>query len=665
MTDAKTDIKSEEKKSKYWKFTLLKDEEKTNWKSMLGLKGKGFVGKLIDDEPNQAYKTACQEAGYKIRKIKAKYCKPAYRKGIIVFSKSKTLAEVNEILKTAGAKNPELINDTAPYDKKLKTAIKKLIPGVLFKTLLKQTETFGGLNWEDEANKTVDLVPGERQPLNFYRYARPKMFSKTQIVNQCYWTNKCLDYLPGPDDEYDNDTYKFSYDVWSSDTILRMENKYPEVMKKAKRKYERQNNPTEAAKMAKRVEKAKKTKQAHKKKQQEEAIKQWEKEKKDMIKEFNDGLKSCSVGLSNEQANLSQACFKMTTLNHLAKYLGDWDREYEDGTALYQKLTSIYSVNKIYKLKNRFLDLLYVLNPSGMQLTLYDPRHFGDSLYGNLDFKDLSADYNYYACYNFAIDFKNGFSYDYHLPYPIGCNKYPIIPALHAIDQIPNGDGPYMFGEEADYAEQDYAANHDLLADLSDWIDQQMNSNNIDNLQSAVHKRTKNYNDIQTNYFKYQREKAIAKKERKRKRRENKKKAIQKAQAKYFSDENYPDFLTELLKASIHKVFEVINNNPYQRKYFKPTLDIHNTALLLSQKDLKKQFKAMKLSDVDRQAIIKVVRATAYCNMLQQIYQVCYKNSMGTTTLADIPRTVNSFNFKSTDLFKTEIKSDTNNNQTN
>lgn len=111
MTDVKTDIKSEEKKSKYWKFTLLKDEEKTNWKSMLGLKGKGFVGKLIDDEPNQAYKTACQEAGYKIRKIKAKYCKPAYRKGIIVFSKSKTLAEVNEILKTAGAKNPELIND--------------------------------------------------------------------------------------------------------------------------------------------------------------------------------------------------------------------------------------------------------------------------------------------------------------------------------------------------------------------------------------------------------------------------------------------------------------------------------------------------------------------------------------------------------------------------
>ena len=42
MTDAKTDIKSEEKKSKYWKFILLKNEEKTNWRSMLGLKGKAL-----------------------------------------------------------------------------------------------------------------------------------------------------------------------------------------------------------------------------------------------------------------------------------------------------------------------------------------------------------------------------------------------------------------------------------------------------------------------------------------------------------------------------------------------------------------------------------------------------------------------------------------------
>ena len=635
MTDTKTDIKSEEKKSKYWKFTAVSEELTDNYNKLLGEKGRGFLGKLIDNQVTPEYKDACEKAGRKLNKTK-KYLYPAYRYGVIALKEPMTKAEITAYLKVAGAKNPIFINDQTVDDQPMKHIISQLAVGPYFSSLEKKTETFGDWTWDAEARKDEDLVPGEKPELNFYRYYKPRMYSKTEIVNYCYWTNKCLSFLPtNPDDTYSNNTYKFDYPVWSSDTILKTERTFPVVMKCAKRKYDRQHDP----------EKIKKAKEAKDKRANTRRKKELQR-RKNVVLEYSKQLDKMKQKLPADKAELEQICFKMTILNHAAKYLGDYNNT--GNSQLDRDVNSIYSMDKIYKLKDKFLDYLYVLNPKELTLSMFDPpqEEFWYDDWG--EEHENTRPPHYYACYNFELVFKDGNDYDYHMPYPLAQQKYPGIAILPSIDQIPNGEGPYLFGEEADEDELRYIASMNLLKEIYSWIDKQLDKLGITDLKHAVKLRTNYFDKKEEEMFK-----RLEKEEREKKIRNKAEKLA--TQRQYL--ENNPKLLNDLLNPSVQTIF---SKNRCKNRFFTTKTNQKSNAFShvhLKYQQIKDYAQKNGLSYMRRKeikAISNVTTWTEYKNMVRRVYLAClpYQSTHGLTV--DLPELIASFNFNPEILFNTE-----------
>lgn len=627
MTDAKTDIKSEEKKSKYWKFTAVEDEMTKHWQHSLGKKGRGFLGKIIDDETTPEYDEACKKAGRRLNRTK-KYRKPAYYHGVIALDEPMTKAEITDYLANAGAKDPEYISDQEVDDQSMKDAIAELTKGKYYTTLdsHNNTQVFpGNWTWSDEAKKQYDLVPGKKPELNFYRYFRPRMYSKTEIVKYCYWTNKCLQYLPHQaDGTYSNDTYKFDYDVWSTDTILRVERLFPVVMKCAKRKYDRQHDPDKQKKA--KVAAAKRAKTRYETEQRK---------RKAIIAAVSKEFDQMKLKLPAETAELEQMCYKMTILNHAAKYLGDW---YNDQTSkLDEEVNNVYSMDNIYELKNKFLDILYLLNPKELKLSMYDPPQ-DDYWYDEWGEEHRSnRPAHYYACYNFELIFKDGNDYDYHMPYPLAKNKYPSISALPKINQIPNGVGPYMFGEEADKDELRYIASMNLLKEISQWIRKQMNTLGINDLETAVKDKTAREDVVQRENF---RKKALKRQNKVKKRKQT----MLRAQKHYLKD---PSILTFLITKSINRIFSD------RRIFYTQNTDIQHRITVSSPtiwSYLHKHYP--DATKTEAKGLIRVTYTKAYQKMIRKVYKAClpYQSNHGLTN--NLTKTINSFDFDATTLIQ-------------
>lgn len=483
------------KTSRYWQFILQEDQVKVNWCDTLSKYGKGFLSAPHDKETNQAYVEACKKVGRKLNRTK-KYLKPAYRLGILVLDDSKSRPEVTQILHKVGAKSAKLIDDQDFLDRPLKNKIVELITGHATSKL----KFFGGISWDSEAQEHQELIPGKKPEVNFYHYYKPQCYSQSQLIEYCYWTKKCCKYLPAPDDEYKNSYYAGQYyPVWSADTIMRIEQTHPEVMRIAKRKYAKQHDPKQLDKVREANKKRRATLALHKAKKQQKIKQQTKLDIEKYTKEYQADLKQYLVKLPTEQHGLVTACYKMTVINHLAKYLHDYTNDFSGYLAT--RLQQMYSVEDIYSIKNTFLQLLYLINPKELKLTIYDPpqEDYWYDDWGNIHISNKPP--HYYSCYNFALTFAN-IDFDYHMPYPIGNSYFPAIRNLSKIEQEPNFDGPYMFGEESDYTEQCYAADHNLIDDIKDWIDQTAKKHNLLNLDKLCLEKSQTINQAKDAHHK-------------------------------------------------------------------------------------------------------------------------------------------------------------------
>lgn len=304
-----------------------------------------------------------------------------------------------------------------------------------------------------------------------------KIYTKASLKRKRGWTDKCLRFLPKSTDLFQNPYYQSKiYPAWNQYIIADLEKREPIKSILDKKGSKIGQHKRKIANQKRKVSIAR--------------------HKRQSADNYNQRILQKASDLSPELTLLALVLSKLTILNHLAKYLSNWQHE-GNKSQRYQQLTKRYSPDTIYALKGRILRVLFHQFPKQLRLSFYQPDdpdkvsvnlcpdHLEQARYsfGSISeyiCENMAEIYhcpncqvtripNYYSCYNFAIELNNQLSFDYHLPYTLGKDYFPKIDQLPGIQQMPNEVGPFQFGHEAGSCELDYALQFDLLDDLNRW----------------------------------------------------------------------------------------------------------------------------------------------------------------------------------------------------
>lgn len=314
-----------------------------------------------------------------------------------------------------------------------------------------------------------------------------KTYTKSGLKTERGWTNKCLRYLPAPTDEKENYYYHSQINpAWNEFIVEDLEQQEPIKSILAKK-----NDPEYQKKKEEAAKKAKVTKQ----KKILDAGKEYK-------KQLQTQLKNKTKGLTPEMAKLAEILQSLTILNHIAKTLANNNFMYTPTSHswLMEKLSDMYSTERIYDLKNQIEQVIVNKYPNIVKLQAYipgnadkiwvnfcpehqqylyesyespleifwdNPKEFMSCPHCRVTIQDL-----YYACYNFDIELNDQLNFDYHCPYPVGKHFFGPIKQLPQIDQMPNEESPFQFGHVASAGEEKYAISTNLEKPLITWIKQ-------------------------------------------------------------------------------------------------------------------------------------------------------------------------------------------------
>lgn len=492
--------------SKYWIFKIMTKDLPDDWRDKLA-DYTGILTSLRDQEaqPDHVESVLAKPSHYLNKHDKAE----PYYYVVLLLPQPIKRTEATQIAHSVKGKFATMISDQDPIDMDLKLKLRSLMTSNVEKVYDPEKFTyFGKARWCCDSDK-------KWQNLKDYFY--PHNYSKPQLIKYRYWTDKCLRYLPKPYDYYSNSTYKTTYPVYNQDDIEKVELTEPVKSIIAKKK-KRLTDSDAIKKHQEIVSKTKATKVAHKKAKEKAIQEKLQKEAKLALTEFDQDIAT----IKNQYPETSKMliAFKYLTIaNHLAKTLQELNygsRNYYNYYGYYkksQKLSELdknlmqkYSKDELYKIKGKALQRLYLdnfkynksLTPNiTLQAVVpedtdrvdvyfcedhneerymfgespiafyYDRQHEIDSCPAC----QVNRESNYYSFYFFKIKVDN-ILYDWHLPYPLGKDWLPSLSELPQIEQVPNEEGPFLYGEEASDKEKQIANARDIIAPIKEYINE-------------------------------------------------------------------------------------------------------------------------------------------------------------------------------------------------
>lgn len=476
-------------RSRYWRFKVIEKDAVDGWEHMV-LNYPTIISPkhTRDAKPEFLKNHTGNERLHKADKLDAFYYVFYLNKNAIDITSVKNLA--NRVNGT----NITLIPDQSSYDWDLKLALRNSEKSNYSTNyLISQFQTGKDIIWKNENTHT-----------GYYYYLRPYSFSQNQLLKYRYWTKKCLEYLPSHADGQKRSSYGSGYyDVYSEDTIDKIENEEPVASIIAKKK-KRLTDKNEIEKAKKTQEKRQQTIKRHKQEKLEKAKKKFKKESQDIIAKFKDELAKQKLA-DGSLYELGKVMKYMAILNHIAKTLQDIEHSYayddskifEDNNINEILFNKYQSSNYLYQVKDQLINCLIAENFMYGQSTkpyinlkavipynadkvyvYYCEEHNEmrqifeempqDFYFENKNMIDscsnchVSLEPNYYAFYYLSVNLPSGLT-DFHIPYPIGQSFMPKLTDLPKIKQSFNANGGYLFGREADKNEILLAANLDLL----------------------------------------------------------------------------------------------------------------------------------------------------------------------------------------------------------
>lgn len=462
--------------SKYWQFKLTETNAKKNWQD------------IIKNKPVIVSPKHTRDAQPKFLKENPKatslHKKDKEKPFWVVFYINKeptAKQEVQAFAKSIGGTYVKAIPDTDKYDWDLKQALRNSQKTNFGETkyALNKFQCFGNLVWKNFENAQ-----------GYYYYLKPYCYSKAQLVKYRYWTNKCLKYLPKvADDERKNSYGSGYYDVYSEDTVIRIE-RIPKVAKIIERKQKRLNDPEQVKKAQATAKKRWKTLKEKKKKKIEEEKQKLITKATPVQAKLNQKIEHIKQ-VDGKNAELGIALTYLEIVNHLAKTFQEMEHGYpiEDDMVHALLLQKYKTSSDLYYLKDRLFKIiaqrkLFGWGTSNKLIKLEavippdsDLVSFDLCNYHRNDFREMSWKYDnikeyyfdnkayidscpdcdaqvvvfdYYSFYYLTVALPSGTT-TWHIPYPIGSKYLPALRSLPIVKQTPNDpSSPFTFGREAD-----------------------------------------------------------------------------------------------------------------------------------------------------------------------------------------------------------------------
>lgn len=482
--------------SKYWRVKLVIDRLPENWQDIIKDWPIILSPKHTRDATPDFLRTCPPRTTTYLHKGDRQ---PAFYYAFYISNKDLTKVEVKQIFAPFHAKYYKLI-PYSKHDMDLRKALRHSRESNWGGDYaISKFQTFGKIVW-DNGNTTPKFHGG------YYYYVRPYYYSKNQLIDNRYWTQKCLAFLPAADSHRNNPYGAGTYDTYSEDTILKVEDN-PEVAKIIARKKKRLTDPE---KIKKHNESQRKRRETIKKKELAKLEKDEKKLAYDYAKvkpKFDEEL-AVIKDRDKDDLELALLMHYLVIVNHLAKTMQEL--EYGDGIYLpnittdktsdyvIKKLKDMYqSSNYLYSLKDKVFKKIYKQKLFSDKIKLYavipdDPDnvyvHFCDEhnderhMWGEdpLEFYydsqeeidscpacTVTRQHYYYAFYYFEV--KTYVSTSWHIPYPIGKNYLPDINKLPKQKQKFNEGGNFLFGSDADYDELLYALNQNVARPVEEF----------------------------------------------------------------------------------------------------------------------------------------------------------------------------------------------------
>lgn len=502
--------------SKYWIFKIMEADFPKDYRQKLE-KYTCILTSIRDKEvkPDHIDSVMAKASHYINKNDKA----DPYYYVILLMPKTIKKTEATQIAHSVKGKFATMIPDQDPIDMDLKKKLRSLTTSNVDKSYDPEQFTyFGTAKWCSNSDNKWS---------NLQHYFYPYNYSKPQLLKYRYWTQKCFDYLPSPTDYYNNSTYKTEYPVYSQDDIERVELSEPVKTIIAKKK-KRLTDPEAIKKHKEVVAKVKATKLVHQKAKEKIEHQQLQDQAKSALAQFDHDIDIIKHKYSKSSQML--IAFKYLAIaNHLAKSLQEINYQYDSYYSKQQKLSKLdnyliqkYTTDELYKIKNQALERLYIDNfkynkscssnitlqavipENPDKISVYFCEEHNDERYmfgaspleyyyecqneiDHCPYCKVTKNSNYYSFYYFTIKVGD-IKYDWHLPYPLGQSWLPNLHELPQIEQIPNDDSPFLYGETANKNEKLIANARDILTPILNYIDKSKLDTEIKQLYDNKHK---------------------------------------------------------------------------------------------------------------------------------------------------------------------------------